>query len=204
MEDWWLVRDSQGHAGWLLGSRLDVDVPGEITQYGEGQRFVGTWVLTKVTDPDATTPDHQVPVYLTVTAPLHSGLPFDFDEVRVFTWSLRHHRYETGFRLHPIQGYLPVRIGSQPASQKGKQANSGATVPTFTFQIAGTQDVTTDPATGITRPSSPRTISYQMIDTRVLRIGPDLAPFPVTDEQKAEQKAKAAKAAAKGAKQRHK
>jgi hypothetical protein len=202
MEDWWLVRDSQGRAGWLLSNRLDVDVPDEIAQYGEGQRFVGSWVLTKITDPDSSTPDHQIPEYLTVTAPLTSGQRFDFDQIRVFTWSRNHHRYETAFRLHPIQGYLPVRVGTQPTTQKGKQ--SGATVPTFSFQIAGTQDVVTDPATGITRPAAPRTIAYQMIDTRVLRTGPDLAPLPVTDEQKAEKKAKAAMAAAKAAKKKHK
>lgn len=179
MEDWWLARDSQGRVGWLLGSRIDVDVPDAIGQYGEGQRFIGTWVLTKITDPDAATPDHQVPEYLAVTAPLHSGLPFDFDEVRVFTWSVRHNRYETAFMLHPIQGYLPVKVGNQPASQNSKKAASGSSVPTFSFQIAGSQDLTTDPATGITRPSAPRTIRYQMIDTRVLRIGPDLAPIPI-------------------------
>jgi len=180
MEDWWLARDSQGRVGWLLGSRIDVEVPDAIAQYGEGQRFIGTWVLTKITDPDAATPDHQVPEYLAVTAPLHSGLPCDFDEVRVFTWSVRHNRYETAFMLHPIQGYLPVKVGNQPASQNSKKAASGGSVPTFSFQIAGSQDLTTDPATGITRPSAPRTIRYQMIDTRVLRIGPDLAPIPIT------------------------
>ncbi len=174
MEDWWLARDAQGRVGWLLANRLDVDVPDDIAQYAEGQRIVGAWVLTKVADDQSDAPDHMVPEYLTMLNPLQSGLPFDFNEVRVFTWSLKHHRYETGFRLHPIQGFLPARVFTL-STPKGS-------VPAFSFQIAGNNGIRTDAATGITRPATARTITYQMIDTQMKRIGPDMAPIPITHE----------------------
>jgi uncharacterized protein YgiM (DUF1202 family) len=184
LEDWWLVRDDQGRTGWMLSGHLDVDVPDEIASYAEGQRYVGAYVLNKVHDSEAATPDHEVPQYVTVLSPIKAGLPFDFDQVRVFTWNTRHHHYETAFRLHPIQGYLPVRV--TPAS------NGGA--PSFSFQIANGPNMTTDPATGITRPVSPRTITYQMNDTRAVRVGSDQASIPFSHLPESQPKSKSAKA----------
>lgn len=174
MEDWWLVRDAQGHTGWVLGNRVDVDVTDDIAQYAEGQRIVGAYVIAKVNDPESPGTSHEMPEYVTALAPPKSGLPFDFDQIRVFTWSVKHHRYETAFRIHPIQGFLPVRISSEPAP--------GGSEPVFSFQISSSLDVAIDPDSGIARPAAPRTISYALRDTMVHRVGPDMAPIPIMHE----------------------
>lgn len=185
MEDWWLIRDAQGRVGWLSAGRVDVDVPDEVGQYAEGQRIVGAYVLMKVTDPEADAPNHQVPEYVTAMSPPKWGMPFDFDQIRVFTWSVKRHRYETAFRVRPIQGFLPVRVSTQPTSN--------GTEPVFSFQIASTPDIAIDPNTGIAKPANLRTISYAMRDNMVRRVGPDMAPIPITRVPGEKAKARAAK-----------
>jgi hypothetical protein len=177
MEDWWLVRDAQGHTGWMLASRLYIDVPDAIAEYGEGQNFVGAWKIAAVNDPEADTPNHEVPEYLTVMAPPQPGLPFDFDQVRIFTWSRNHHRYETGFRLHPIEGFLPVKLFTAPGPK-------GSEVPAFSFLLGANGKIKVDPQTGIAQPVNPRTIEYELIDTQAKRIGPDMAPIETRHEER--------------------
>jgi hypothetical protein len=102
--------------------------------------------------------------------------------VRVFTWSRNHHRYETAFRLRPIQGYLPVNI-----TRVAGPTRDGAMVPAFGVKIAADADVSIDPQTGVARPANLRTINFVLLDTVVKRVGPDLAPITAmhsADEKK--------------------
>src|SRR6202167_2249262 len=169
MEDWWLVRDSRGQVGWLLARRLDVDVPDEIAGYSEGQKIVGAYVLTKVYDPDSSLPDKLVPEYISVTNAYKDGLPYDFDQVRVFTWNVKKHRYETAYRQRNIEGYLPVSVSETKNAQ-------GQSVPAFSITVATSEEVKVDPLTGAARPAQTDVLRYQLESGMVKRITPAGAP----------------------------
>lgn len=123
LEDWWLVRDDQGRVGWVLARMVDVDVPIDIAQYAEGQRFVAFFALEEVPDGDK-----KVPEYLCVLTDPHDGSPYDFDQVRVFTWNVRKHRYETAYREHGLSGVLPVTITKDNFDKEG-------TLPVFILRV---------------------------------------------------------------------
>lgn len=130
LEDWWLVRDDQGRAGWVLARMVDVDVPLDIAQYAEGQRFVAFFKLDEVQDGDK-----KVPQYLCLLTQNHDGLPFDYDQVRVFTWNVRKHRYETAYREHGLNGVLPVTVTSEAFDKEG-------TLPVFILRVKDDAGVT--------------------------------------------------------------
>ena len=164
MDDWWLVRDSAGHTGWMLARQLDVDVPDEIAQYAEGQRMVGAYVLRTVNDPDSGKPNGQVPEYVTVLTPYKDGLPYDFDQVRVFTWDGKHHRYGTAFRQRNLAGYFPVTVGQ-------KDFGSGPE-PVFSINVAADSNVSIDPATGAVHPAQTEVLTYRLEGNLVRRVLP--------------------------------
>jgi SH3-like domain-containing protein len=113
IEDWWLVRDSNNRVGWVLARMVDLDVPLDIAQYAEGQRIVAYFVLDQVQDGDK-----KVAQYLTVLTEPKDGLPFDFNQIRVFTWNVRHHRYETAYHER-VEGILPVTVSQETFDKEG-------------------------------------------------------------------------------------
>jgi len=181
MEDWWLVRDTHGHVGWMLSRLMDVDAPDELTRYAEGQRIVGAYLLTKVHDPDAPQDDKDVPEYITVLSPYKAGLPYDFDQVRVFTWNEKKHRYETAFREKNIEGYLPVQVKTMQ-DLGGKAANSGTPLPGFTYKVlpSGAAPVIPDPETGAIVPGPTITKTYRLEGNILRRL---LPPGTVAPEE---------------------
>ena len=125
MEDWWLVRSAQGHSGWILGHMIDVDVPLEIAQYAEGQRIVAFFPLTSIHDSEL---NKDVPYYLVLLTEPKDGMPFDYNQIRVFSWNNRKHRYETAYRQRNVFGLLPASVGKETFENLGEQ-------PTFTIHV---------------------------------------------------------------------
>ncbi|PYP91628.1 MAG: hypothetical protein DMG65_07285 [Candidatus Angelobacter sp. Gp1-AA117] len=123
LEDWWLVRDAQKRVGWVLGRLLYVDVPIEIATYAEGQRIVAFFALDEVQDEDK-----KVLEYLVLLSDNKDGLPYDYSQVRVFTWNVRRHRYETAYRERGLNGVLPVTLGRGNFGKEGD-------LRTFTLRV---------------------------------------------------------------------
>jgi SH3-like domain-containing protein len=113
IEDWWLVRDSHDRVGWVLARMIDLDIPLDVAQYAEGQRIVAFFVLNQVQDGDK-----KVAQYLTVLTEPKDGLPFDFNQIRVFTWNVKRHRYETAYRER-MEGVLPVTVAQEDFDKEG-------------------------------------------------------------------------------------
>jgi SH3-like domain-containing protein len=198
MEDWWLVRDSKGDTGWLLSRLMDVDAPDSITRYAEGQRIVGAYILTTVNDPEAEQDDKNIPIYVTVMSPYKAGLTYDFDQVRVFTWSVKKHRYETGFRDKNIEGYLPVTIKMAP-DPYGKSPTATTPAPTFSYKVLSGEagPVIPDPVTGAVVPGKTNLKTYRLESNLVRRViqpgtqtGGEARPEPQAEKKKAAARSK--------------
>jgi hypothetical protein len=130
LEDWLLVRNSENRVGWVLARMVDLDIPLDVAQYAEGQRFVAFFVLDQVRDDAKEGADKNVAQYLCAITEPHDGLPYDYDQIRVFTWNIRKHRYETAYREHGLNGFLPITVTTGNFDKEG-------TLPVFILRVKG-------------------------------------------------------------------
>jgi hypothetical protein len=184
MEDWWLARNSKGQTGWILSRMVDVAAPDALARYAEGQRIVASYVLATVDDPDSGVINNgstvtQMTEYVAFLSPYKAGLPYDFDQVRVFIWNLKKHRYETAFREHNIVGYLPAKIGTMK-DKFGTGALAAMTLPSFTYRVlSGDSPIPEpDPTSGLIKPSKLIEKTYRLEGNVCRRISPPNTPFP--------------------------
>jgi hypothetical protein len=199
MEDWWLGRDAKGRTGWLLSRMLEVDVPESVGRYAEGQRMVGAYVLATVHDDTLDQGKQDVPIYLTLLEPYLAGLPYDFDQVRVFTWNLKMHRYETAFREKNVEGYLPIKI-FMSKDPYGKAVIAQTSLLAFTYRVlaADAGPVVPDPVTGAVKPGRTIEKTYRLEGNLIRRIQApgshdDPEAHPMAEEKKAVKAAKVAR-----------
>jgi hypothetical protein len=163
MEDWWLVRGPQGQTGWVLSRMMDINIPREIAGLAGTQRYVAAYKLSTVNDPESKFPNGEAPNYVAVTNAWNQGLPYDFDQLHVFTWVTKHHRYELSLRQRGIEGYLPITIGSG--------VFNGRTEPTFSFRQASKDNaVQIDPVTGAAVAGHYDTVTYRLEGNLVYKV----------------------------------
>ena len=157
LQDWWLVRDDQNRVGWVLARMVDVDAPLEIAQYAEGQRLVAFFKLDEVPDGDK-----KVPQYLTLLTEPHDGSPYDYDQLRVFTWNARKHRYETAYRERGLDGVLPVTVTQENFDKEG-------TLPVFILRVRDDQGNVTERKYKLNTPIVRRVLAPGEIPTKPTR-----------------------------------
>jgi hypothetical protein len=55
-------------------------------------------------------------------------MPFDYNQIRVFTWNVKRHRYETAYRERNLDGVLPVSLSHEDFEKEG-------TLPVFVLHV---------------------------------------------------------------------
>lgn len=109
MDDWSLVRTSDGKAGWVLTRALSMAIPDEVAQYAEGHRITSYFAIGKVEDGDSVKNNW---LWTTINK---GSEPYEFDSFRIFVWSRKHHRYETSYIERNVIGHFPTEVSTSGA-----------------------------------------------------------------------------------------
>jgi len=131
MDDWSLIRTSDGKAGWVLARMLVMAIPDEVAQYAEGRRIAAYLPLGEVKEHGESHPNY---LWATVGKATRDA---QFDSFRVFVWSTRHQRYETAYVERNVKGYYPLETsttGDSPSFSVVVDDKAGGLVKkTFAF-----------------------------------------------------------------------
>jgi len=106
MDDWTLVRAEDGRTGWVLDRLLYSLIPDEVAQYAERARIVAYFEIGTVRDRQAGV-NKSVWLWAAQSAGARDR---EFDSLRIFNWSTRHHRYETSWIERGVWGAGPVTL----------------------------------------------------------------------------------------------
>jgi hypothetical protein len=133
---WIKVRVSPTEVGWLLGNVLDYDAPAAIGGFMEGSNYSAIKPLNTVEDSE------QGPIIWYVVGERRPGAPPEvaFDGIRVFTWNLKKHRYETAYRIKGLRGAYPLVVGKEggnPTFQFSEMTDDGSLKPVRKFVMNG-------------------------------------------------------------------
>jgi len=106
---WVKVRSGPTEVGWLLAGALEFDIPSEISQYSEGYIYAAVKTINRVQDPLA----GQINWYIIGERKPSTDPNIDFQGIRVFTWNMKKHRYETAFRTKGMRAVYPLEVGQE-------------------------------------------------------------------------------------------
>lgn len=107
VDDWVLVVTPEKKAGWVLTSRVTMNLPEDVIGYAQGARVMAFWEIGEVATENGTKKN-----YLWLVSP-RGGLPFDFTGMRVLVYSPKKKAYLIMYREKEMEGYFPAAVQRQ-------------------------------------------------------------------------------------------
>ena len=152
LDDWYLVRLSNGQPGWVLTTGVYSGIPDEVKQYAERRRVISYFPLGEVEDRSGNPKKTWLWTQVGRSKQQH-----DFDLYRVFMWSRRRGVYQTIGIERGLTGYLPVVFHPKLVTKRGAG-------PGFSITVE--------------RKGKRASRTYVLIRYRVYRVAEEAAPPP--------------------------
>ena len=133
---WLKVRPKPTEVGWVLANALEFDIPADVSQYSEEYTYAAVKTLNRVQDSIA----GQINWYIVGERRPSHDPNVDFEGIRVFTWNMKKHRYETAFRTKGLRGVYPLEVGQDgvnPTFRIYELAEDGTTKIPHEYEMYG-------------------------------------------------------------------